>query len=156
MIPSLVFINSQDNKTGINEGALHVLNLLADLKANDKLSRKCSELNVTHLLELIMSSEKFHFYKIGANIFVEILNKVRSKLKFKSTNQSGNKKLSCPWSGPCVVLRKIDDIAYRVKRSPRKEANVYHIDRLSVYKERDVPAWIKILIEINGNRAVDA
>lgn len=68
MIPSLVFIDSQDNKTGINEGALHVLNLLADLKANDKLSRKCSELNVTHLLEL-MSSGKFHFYKIGANIF---------------------------------------------------------------------------------------
>lgn len=43
MIPSLVFIDSQDNKTCINEGALHVLNLLADLKANDKLSRKCSE-----------------------------------------------------------------------------------------------------------------
>lgn len=87
---------------------------------------------------------------------MEILNKVRSKLKFKSTNQSGNKKLSCPWSGPCVVLRKIDDIAYGVKRSPRKEANLYHIDRLSVYKKRDVPAWIKILIVINGNRAVDA
>lgn len=67
MIPSLVFIDSQDSKTGINEGALHVLNFLADLNANDKLSRKCSELNVTHLLELIMS--KFHFYKIGANIF---------------------------------------------------------------------------------------
>lgn len=65
MIPSLVFIDSQDDKTGINEGALHVLNFLADLK----LSRKCSELNVTHLLELIMSSGKFHFYKIGANIF---------------------------------------------------------------------------------------
>lgn len=39
MIPSLVFIDSQDDKTGINEGALHVLNFLADLKANDKLSR---------------------------------------------------------------------------------------------------------------------
>lgn len=52
--------------------------------------------------------------------------------------------------------RKIDDIAYRVKRSPRKEKNLYHIDRLSAYKERDVPEWIKILIEINGNRAVDA
>lgn len=50
MIPSLVFIDSQDDKTGINEGALHVLNFLADLNANDKLSRKCSELNVTHLL----------------------------------------------------------------------------------------------------------
>lgn len=69
MIPSLVFIDSQDDKTGINEGALHVLNFLADLNANDKLSRKCSELNVTHLLELIMSSGKFHFYKIGGNIF---------------------------------------------------------------------------------------
>lgn len=68
-IPSLVFIYSQDDKTGINEDALHVhvLNLLADLK--DQLSRKSSELNVTHLLELVPSSEKFHFYKIGANIF---------------------------------------------------------------------------------------
>lgn len=100
--------------------------------------------------------ESSTFTKSELIFFVEILNKVRSKLKFKSTNQSGNKKLSCPWSGPCVVLRKIYDIAYRVKRSPRKEANLYHIDRLSVYKERDVPAWIKILIEINGDRAVDA
>lgn len=102
MIPSLVFIDSQDSKTGINEGALHVLNLLADLKANDKLSRKCSELNVTHLLELIMSSGKFHFYKIGANIFVEILNKVRSNLN--SNLQINQETRSCHALGVGLVL----------------------------------------------------
>ena len=63
------------------------------------------------------------------------------------------KKLSCPWSGPCLILEKIDDTTYRVKRSPRKEAKLYHIDRLSLYKGRDVPAWIRKLqreIEISS------
>ena len=53
------------------------------------------------------------------------------------------KKLTCPWIGPCVVLEKIDDTTYRVQRSPRKEAKLYHADRLSLYKGREVPVWIR-------------
>ena len=53
------------------------------------------------------------------------------------------KKLSCPWIGPCVVWEKSDDTAYRVQRSPRKEAKLYHADRSSLYSRKDVPVWIR-------------
>lgn len=74
-IPNLVSISSQDDKTGLNEDAR--LNLLADLKANDQLSRKCSEISATHLIELLQSSEKLSstFTKSELIIFVEIINK---------------------------------------------------------------------------------
>lgn len=90
-IPNLVSISSQDDKTGINEDAL--LNLLADLKANDQLSRKSSEISATHLIELVQSSEKLSstFTKSELIIFVEILNKAQNKLKiqvYKSWNKT--------------------------------------------------------------------
>jgi hypothetical protein len=57
------------------------------------------------------------------------------------------KKLTCPWIGPCIVLEKIDDTTYRVQRSARKEAKLYHADRLSLYKGREVPVWIRRVLK---------
>lgn len=106
-IPNLVSISSQDDKTGINEDVLlnALLNLLADLKANDQLSRKSSEISATHLIELVQSSEKLSstFTKSELISFVEILNKTQNKLKiqvYKSWNKTRiafrvSEKLNC-------------------------------------------------------------
>lgn len=52
-------------------------------------------------------------------------------------------KLLPKWKGPYIVVRKIDDLIYMVKRSPRQPAKVYHIDRLIPYKGRNPPSWYK-------------
>jgi hypothetical protein len=46
-------------------------------------------------------------------------------------------KLLPKWKGPYIVVRKIDDLIYMVKISPRQPAKVYHIDRLIQYKGRN-------------------
>ena len=50
-------------------------------------------------------------------------------------------KLTSKWKGPYVVIRKLDDVTYLVKNSPKQRAKVYHIDRLIPYRGRNPPRW---------------
>ena len=50
-------------------------------------------------------------------------------------------KLTSKWKGPYVVIRKLDDITYVVKNSPKQKAKVYHVDRLLPYRGRNPPTW---------------
>ena len=50
-------------------------------------------------------------------------------------------KLTSKWKGPYVVVKKIDDLTYMVKKSKKQHAKVYHIDRLLPYKGRNFPKW---------------
>lgn len=50
-------------------------------------------------------------------------------------------KLSCKWKGPFLVVKKIDDITYLIKKSEKQRATVFHIDRLEPYQGRNIPAW---------------
>ncbi len=50
-------------------------------------------------------------------------------------------KLTSKWKGPYLVVRKIDDMMYLVKRKPTQPAKAHHIDRLRPYQGRDLPRW---------------
>ncbi|MCG7877685.1 MAG: RNase H-like domain-containing protein [Candidatus Thiodiazotropha endolucinida] len=50
-------------------------------------------------------------------------------------------KLTCKWKGPYVVIRRLDDVTYLVKNSPKQKAKVYHVDRLLPYQGRNLPTW---------------
>ena len=50
-------------------------------------------------------------------------------------------KLTSKWKGPYAVIRKLDDITYVVKNSPKQKAKVYHVDRLLPYRGRNPPTW---------------
>ena len=50
------------------------------------------------------------------------------------------KKLSSPWKGPAIVIKKISDSLFRVKL--RKSIFVVNHDRMKPCKDRDVPNWI--------------
>ncbi|MCG7866651.1 MAG: DDE-type integrase/transposase/recombinase [Candidatus Thiodiazotropha taylori] len=50
-------------------------------------------------------------------------------------------KLTSKWKGPYVIIRKLDDITYLVKNSPKQKAKVYHVDRLLPYRGRNPPTW---------------
>ena len=50
-------------------------------------------------------------------------------------------KLTSPWKGPYVVIRKLDDLHYLVKKSRIQGPKVYHVDKLQVYRGRNVPKW---------------
>ena len=59
-------------------------------------------------------------------------------------------KLTSPWKGPAIVVKRIDDVNYKIKRGKAKAGLVYHIDHLVPYKGRNMPFWIeqqKVLLE---------
>lgn len=52
-------------------------------------------------------------------------------------------KLSYRWKGPYVVMKKIDDSTYLIKRSRNSVGKIYHIDRLLPYNGRRTAKWYK-------------
>ena len=48
-------------------------------------------------------------------------------------------KLQRYWKGPFTVIQKINDLLYRIQRSPKSKPKVVHFDRLKEYRKREGP-----------------
>ncbi|GBN80069.1 hypothetical protein AVEN_141094-1 [Araneus ventricosus] len=46
-------------------------------------------------------------------------------------------KLQQNWEGPYTVVKKLNDVVYRVQRSPNAKPKVIHINRLAPYRATD-------------------
>ena len=53
-------------------------------------------------------------------------------------------KLQKPWEGPYTVLKRINDLVYRIQLSPRTKPKVVHLNRLWRYRGEHPPAWFKV------------
>ena len=52
-------------------------------------------------------------------------------------------KLAAKWTGPYVIIQKIDDLVYRVQEHPRARSKVVHRNRLKPYEGGNPPQWYK-------------
>jgi hypothetical protein len=52
-------------------------------------------------------------------------------------------KLSPNWKGPYIITKKINDLLYLVKKSPKQTPKACHIDRLLPYRGQNFPKWFK-------------
>jgi hypothetical protein len=59
-------------------------------------------------------------------------------------------KLTSKWKGPFVVVRKVDDLVYLVKKTQKQPAKAIHINRLKTYRGQNVPKWIDRLCKAMG------
>ena len=50
-------------------------------------------------------------------------------------------KLSRPWKGPFVVIKKINDPVFRIQQTPRSKPKVLLCNRLWKYTEANPPTW---------------
>ena len=50
-------------------------------------------------------------------------------------------KLQRPWEGPYVIIKKINDLVYRIQLGPRSKAKVVHRNRLWKYSGASPPMW---------------
>ena len=83
-----------------------------------------------------------HHYDIRAQ--KRVMEKGQAVWLYDNTRKVGVcQKLTSKWKGPCLVLKRIDDINYLVQKCPRKPAKVYHIDRLLPYKGKTLPLWFR-------------
>ncbi|GBO40956.1 hypothetical protein AVEN_271603-1 [Araneus ventricosus] len=46
-------------------------------------------------------------------------------------------KLQQNWEGPYTVVKKLNDVVYKVQRSPNAKTKVIHINRLAPYRATD-------------------
>lgn len=56
---------------------------------------------------------------------------------FQPRRQHGRcPKLQSNWEGPYFIIDRINDVVYRIRRSPRTKSKVVHLDRLAPYQSR--------------------
>ena len=51
-------------------------------------------------------------------------------------------KLTRPWQGPYLVIKRINDVVYRMQLSPRSKPKVVHRNRLWRYSGISIPDWL--------------
>ena len=54
--------------------------------------------------------------------------------------------LSPRWKGPFLVIKKLDDLPYLVKKSEKQRAAVFHLERLEPYLCKKIPTWFSKVI----------
>ena len=67
------------------------------------------------------------------------------------TMNKTRKKGKCPkmqmrWTGPLVVLKRLNDVTYQVKMN-EKDMKVIHYDLLKPYEGREIPRWVRVARE---------
>ena len=75
-------------------------------------------------------------YKSGDLVWT--MNKTRRKGKCP--------KMQMRWTGPLVVLERLNDVTYKVKMN-EKDTKIIHYDLLKPYEGRDIPRWVKLTQE---------
>ena len=75
-------------------------------------------------------------YKPGDLVWIS--NKTRKKGK--------SPKMQMRWSGPLVVLERINDVTYKLKMN-EKDTKIVHYDLLKPYESSEVSSWAKVAKE---------
>ena len=50
---------------------------------------------------------------------------------------------------PYIITKKMNDLLYLVKKSPKQALKAFHIDRLLPYRGQNLPKWFKSNTVIN-------
>ncbi|KAJ8934624.1 hypothetical protein NQ318_023204 [Aromia moschata] len=53
-------------------------------------------------------------------------------------------KLQSNWEGPYTIVKKINDLVYRIQLSPRSKPKVVHLERLAKYTGHNPPDWFVV------------
>jgi transposase InsO family protein len=61
-------------------------------------------------------------------------------------------KLSCHWSGPYMITKRISDIIYRIQTNRMSKPKIVHYDRLKRYKGVNAKPWTIENPQINNER----
>ncbi|KAJ8939291.1 hypothetical protein NQ318_008281 [Aromia moschata] len=64
-------------------------------------------------------------------------------MQYGCTPQKGRKEKS-NWEGPYTIIKKINDLVYRIQLSPRIKPKVVHLERLAKYTGHNPPKWFVV------------
>lgn len=92
------------------------------LKVHDQARRKMN-IECNRMKKTYDYKKCYHDYKEGDKVWLH--NPRRRKGR--------NPKLQRPWEGPYTILRKLNDVVFKVSKSSKSEPRVVHHDRLKPY-----------------------
>ena len=101
----------------------YVFSLSKKLEKIHEFARKHIALSSNNMKRLYDRSKHFNSYNAGDAVW--FYNPLRTK--------GLNPKLQRPWQGPFLVTERINDVIYRIQRSPRAKPKAVHHDRLKLY-----------------------
>ena len=139
----LAYRSAQHETTGVSPCEMmfgrHV-SLPADLVLGRLQSEKTLEMS-EYAYKLSQTLDKIHQFARGKiNLATErMLREYNSKINFQNykegdlvwyyahnINRKGSPKLQCHWQGPCLVLKRINDVVYKIGKTAKSKPKVVH------------------------------
>ncbi|KAJ8948083.1 hypothetical protein NQ318_008434 [Aromia moschata] len=71
-------------------------------------------------------------------------DKMKQRLDTTSTETAFKPGDASNWEGPYTIIRKINDLVYRIQLSPRSKPKVVHLERLARYTGHNPPDWFVV------------
>ena len=147
----LAYRSAQHETTGVSPCEMmfgrHV-SLPADLVLGRLQSENTLEMS-EYAYKLSQTLDKIHEFARGKiNLATEkMLREYNSKINFQNykegdlvwyyahnINRKGSPKLQCHWQGPCLVLKRINDVVYKIGKTAKSKPKVVHYNLLKPYK----------------------
>lgn len=158
----LAYRSSVHESTGVSPNEMvfgHSVILPVDLVFGRTNPEKCEyHLNSEYARNLVLKIEKIHeFAREKLHIsFTNMAREYNSKIQqnsydpgdavwvfYPNHNLGLGKKLSLKWKGPYIVLRKINDVLYKIGKNSKHKGTVVHHNRLKPYTGTNLPTWFK-------------
>ncbi|KAJ8939798.1 hypothetical protein NQ318_022728 [Aromia moschata] len=71
-------------------------------------------------------------------------DKMKQRLDTTSTETAFKPGDASNWEGPYTIIKKINDLVYRIQLSPRSKPKVVHLERLAKYTGHNPPNWFVV------------
>ncbi|KAJ8958740.1 hypothetical protein NQ318_016468 [Aromia moschata] len=71
-------------------------------------------------------------------------DKMKQRLDTTSTETAFKPGDASNWEGPYTIIKKINDLVYRIQLSPRSKPKVVHLERLAKYTGHNLPDWFVV------------
>ncbi|KAJ8936589.1 hypothetical protein NQ318_016883 [Aromia moschata] len=71
-------------------------------------------------------------------------DKMKQRLDTTSTETDFKPGDASNWEGPYTIIKKINDLVYRIQLSPRSKPKVVHLERLAKYTGHNPPDWFVV------------
>ncbi|GBO14788.1 hypothetical protein AVEN_205531-1 [Araneus ventricosus] len=120
----ILFGRPSDTPSSPNE---YLNNLEARLESVHAFARERIKLASERMKTRYYSGATGHHFKEGDQVWM-----------YNPKRRRGlSPKLQQNWEGPYTIVKKLNDVIYRIQRSPNAKPKVIHINRLTPYRATD-------------------
>ena len=91
-------------------------------------ARNKIQLSTKHMIKEYSKRIHQHLYEKGDTVWF-----------YSPKYEKHGKKLCKPWTGPYVIIDRLNDVIYKIKRNPKQKPKIVHHNLLKPYKGDNKP-----------------